>query len=87
MVRRADHRRLRRQPFGLQRDSGDIYLETTADVTVGVAGFGITQNGSGNVQVDAGGDLIFGGDIDVGTRTLTLNAAGTITSRAPEPVP
>ena len=61
--------------------SGDIYLETTGDVTVGVAGFGINQWSGGNAQIDAGGTLTVGGNIDLGVGTLILNATGVITEQ------
>ena len=43
------------------------------------SGAAISQRTNGSVRVDSGGDLVVGGNVNVGTGTLTLNASGAIT--------
>ena len=62
--------------------SGDLFLSTSGAVTLGVAGFGMSEWGNGTLRVDSGGLLTIGGDVSVGgagsTGSIALNAAGAI---------
>ena len=62
--------------------SGDLYLQTTASVTLGVAGISLQQQANlGELRVDSTGTITIGGDLtsgQAGNGTITLNPTGAL---------